>query len=94
MSKDHFAASTSFESDQNGQTITLSADPTCPQLCPIRATIRMVLRARHLKQPDSLPVACHFHKKKLVYLTGTRIAALYRQAAKAVHPTITKAHAT
>ena len=56
---------------QNGQTITLLAAPTFPRLCLLGATIRMVIRARCLKQTGSLPVACYLHKKKLVYLTGT-----------------------
>ena len=72
---------------ENGEKKTLSANPICPKLCPVRAAIRIVLRARRLNQPDSLPVACYLNKKKkFVYLTGTRIAALYRQAAKAVYP--------
>ena len=75
---------------QNGENKTLSAEPTCPKLCPVRAAIKIVLRARRLGQPDDLPVACYWQKKKFSYLTGTRVAALYRQAAKAVNPRISK----
>ena len=51
----------------------------------------MVLRARHLGQPDSMPVVCYSHKKKLVYLTGKRIAILFPEAVKAIHPKTSKA---
>jgi hypothetical protein len=76
---------------QNGQSITLSSDDEHPQICPVRAAIRLVLRARRLGQPDNLPVACHSTRKsKRVYLTGSRIAFLLRAAAKKVFPTMSK----
>jgi hypothetical protein len=37
-----------------------------------------------------MPVACYSKKDSLSYITGTRIAVLFRAAARAVHPTITK----
>jgi hypothetical protein len=49
-----------------------------------------MLRARRLSQPDSMPVACYSKKDFLAYITGTRIAVLFRAAARAVRPTITK----
>ncbi len=76
---------------QNGQSITLSAEPLAPQLCPVRASLRMIFRSRRLGQPDFLPVACHLRKKKPAYLTGKRVAALFRLAAKTIHPKISKA---
>ena len=51
----------------------------------------MVFQERKLGQPDSLPVACHSYKKKRVYLTGKRIAVLFREAVKAIHPRMSKA---
>jgi len=50
----------------------------------------MVLQVRRLGQPDSLPVACHIYKKKSVYLTGKRVATLFREAAKMIHPNMPK----
>jgi len=47
----------------------------------------MVLRARRLGQPDDMPVACYSYKGALVYLTGKRIAHLFRSAVKACFPT-------
>jgi hypothetical protein len=35
-------------------------------------------------------VACHIHKKKRIYLTGKRVAALFREAAKTIHPNTPK----
>ncbi len=37
-----------------------------------------------------MPVACYSKKDSLAYITWTRIAVLFRAAARAVHPTITK----
>ena len=75
---------------RSGQAITLSADDDHPQICPIGAALQMVLRAQHLGQPGSLRVACHVYKKKRVYLTGKRVAALFREAAKTIHPNMPK----
>jgi hypothetical protein len=47
----------------------------------------MVMRARHLAQPDDTPVACYRTKKApLLFITGSRIAALLCKAVKKVHP--------
>jgi hypothetical protein len=75
---------------QNGQAITLSADNNHSTICPVCAALRMVLRAQRLGQPDSLPVACHIYKKKRVYLTGKRVAVLFQEAAKMIHPNMSK----
>ncbi len=75
---------------QNNQTVTLLSDKTNTAICPVLAALRLVLRAPCLSQPDSMPVACYSKKDSLAYITGTRIAVLFRAAARAVHPTITK----
>ena len=59
---------------QNNQKVTLSFDKTHPTICPVLAALRLVLRARRLSQPDSMPVACYLRKGVLAYLTGSRIA--------------------
>jgi hypothetical protein len=76
---------------QNGQALTLSADKKFPHICPVRAALRLILRARRCGQLDTMPVACYLSKaKKITYLTGSRIAALYRIAAKKVYPNTSK----
>jgi hypothetical protein len=75
---------------QNNQKITLLCDKANKALCPVLATLRLVLRARRLYQPDSMPVTCYGKKDSLAYITGTRIIVLFRAAARAVRPTITK----
>jgi hypothetical protein len=75
---------------QNNQKITLLCNKANKAVCPVLAALRLVLRARHLSQPDSTPVACYSKKDSLAYITGTRIAVLFRAPARAVHPTITK----
>ncbi len=41
-------------------------------------------------QPDLMPVACYLKKDALAYITGSRIAILFRAVARAVRPTISK----
>jgi hypothetical protein len=75
---------------QNNQTVTLSSDKTNTLICPVLAALHLVLRACCLSQSDSMPVACYSKKDSLAYITGTRIAVLFRAEARAVCPTITK----
>jgi hypothetical protein len=75
---------------QNNQKTTLLCDKANKAICPVLATLHLVLRAIHLCQPDSMPVACYSKKDSLAYITWTRIAVLFRAAARAVRPTITK----
>jgi len=51
----------------------------------------MVLRARRLGQTDDMPEARYSYKGTLNYLTGKRIAHLFREAVKAIHPTMSEA---
>ncbi len=72
---------------QNDQSITLATDKKFPDLCPVRSAIRMVIRARHLQQPDDLPLAMYKTKQgKHLYLTGGKIAELLRGAVKRICP--------
>ncbi len=73
---------------QNNQKITLPCDKTNPTIFPVLAALRLVLRARRLSQPDSMPVTCYLKKDTMAYITGSRIAFHFRAAAKAVHPKI------
>jgi hypothetical protein len=72
---------------QNSQKIKLSADTKNFAICPVRGALRMVMRARHLAQPDNMPVACYRTKKApLLLITGSRIATLLHKAVKKVRP--------
>jgi hypothetical protein len=75
---------------QNNQTITLLSDKANTVICPVLASLRLVLRARRFLQPDSMPVACYLKKDARAYITGSRIAILFRAAARALRPTISK----
>jgi hypothetical protein len=75
---------------QNNQMVTLLSDKTNTLICPILAALCLVLRAHHLSQLNSMPEASYSKKDSLAYITGTRIAVLFRAAARAVCPTITK----
>jgi hypothetical protein len=47
----------------------------------------MVMKASHLGPPDDMPVAfCRTKKAPLLYITGSRIATLLREAVKKVRP--------
>jgi hypothetical protein len=75
---------------QNNQKITLLCNKTNPTIFPVLAALRLVLRARRLSQPDSMPVACYLKKYAMAYITGSRIALHFRAAARAVRPNISK----
>ncbi len=75
---------------QNNQTITLLSDKANTAICPVLALLRLVLRAHRLSQPESMPVACYLKKDALAYIIGSRIAILFRAAARAVRPTISQ----
>jgi hypothetical protein len=58
-----------------------------PAICPIWGALQMVMRARHLAQPEDMPVACYRTKKALLlFITGSRIATLLCKAVKKVQP--------
>jgi hypothetical protein len=72
---------------QNGQSITLSADSKSRDLCPILSTAWMVIHARHLLQPDNMPLAIYRTRKgESLYLTGGKIAELLRGLVKRIRP--------
>ncbi len=75
---------------QNSQMVTLLSDKTNTAICPILAALRLVLRAHCLLQLDSMPVACYLKKDALVYISSSRIAILFRAAARDLRPNISK----
>jgi hypothetical protein len=70
--------------------VTLLSDKTNIAICPVLATLRLVLRSHCLSQPDLMRVACYLKKDALAYIIGSRIAILFRAAARAMHPNISK----
>ncbi len=75
---------------QNGQAITLSAEVNRPEICPVCSTMRLVLCARQLNQPNDMPLGMYRTKKgKSIYITGNKIAELLRKAVKSVRPDTT-----
>lgn len=76
---------------QNGQSLSIAADTANPAICPVRNAAALVIRARRLGQPPDLPVAFYTNKKgEKLYLTGTKIAELFRKAVKSCRPETTK----
>ena len=71
------------KNQQNGQTITLSRDKIFPILCSVRCVARMILRAKRLKQPNSMPVGCYRTKETPpMYMTANWVATLIRERLK------------
>ncbi len=75
---------------QENQTVTLLSDKTNTTNFPLLAALCLVLRARCLSQPDSMPVVCHLKKDALAHIFGSRITILFWAAARAMHPNIFK----
>ncbi len=75
---------------QNNQKVTLLSDKTNTAIFSVLAAPRLVLRARCLSQPDSMPVACYLKKDALAYITGSRIAIRFQAVVRAVRPNISK----
>jgi hypothetical protein len=56
----------------------------------MRSAMQLVLRARWLNQPNDMPITVYKTKKgKVIYLTGNKIAKLFRKAVKKVRPDTT-----
>lgn len=72
---------------QNGQSLSIAADTANPAICPVRNAAALVMRSRRLSQPPDLPVAFYTNKKgEKLYLTGAKIAELFRKAVKSCRP--------
>lgn len=72
---------------QNNEKRTFSAEiPSNELICPVRAAMRMIFRARRLGQPDHLPLAVYKRKDTFAYITGSRVGLLLRQAVRLAYP--------
>jgi hypothetical protein len=53
----------------NNEKRTFSAEtPSNGLICPVRAAMRMVFRARRLGHPDNLPLAVYKQKNSFAYV--------------------------
>jgi len=72
---------------QNNEKRTFSAEtPSNRLICPVRAAMRIILRARRLGQPDHLPVAVYRQKDSFAYITGSRVGVLLKKAVRLAYP--------
>jgi hypothetical protein len=56
----------------------------------MRSTMRLVIRARRLNQPDDMPIMLYKTKNgKVIYLTGNKVAKLLRKTFQKVCPDTT-----
>jgi hypothetical protein len=76
---------------QNGQSITLVSDDDHPDICPVRAAYRILLRAKRLGQSNSQPMAIFVNKHgDTKYLMGNKISDLLCSIARAAHPDLSE----
>jgi hypothetical protein len=72
---------------QNGQEITAVCDRDNPDICPVLAAFDLYMHSIEIEQPDDLPlVAMLDDKRKIKYLTYSKVASVLRKIAKKVHP--------
>ena len=75
---------------RNGQTVTIVSDDSHPEICPVKAAHRIVVRAKRLGQLDNEPLAVFLnHQNQKKYLTGSKIAEVLQATASLVHPELT-----
>ena len=75
---------------RNGQRISWKRDHARPHLCPVLAAWRIYSRSVRLGQADDQPMGVYFDRKKVRYITGTKIAKYFKSVAAQVFPDITK----
>lgn len=73
---------------KNGQKITIAADDTNIEFCPVRAAYRIFLRSIRLGQTDDLPMGIYTNKPdgSFLYLTKDKVTKILRQATRTAHP--------
>lgn len=80
---------------QNGQSLNIAVDVTNPTICPVRNAATLVLQARRLGQASDMPVAFYMNKNgEKLYLTGGKIATLFRKAVRSCRPSTSKEELT
>lgn len=73
------------KNSQNGQKISLVKDDLHPNLCPVRAAVRIKQRAiRHNQTAPDQPVAFFIARQKQCYLTGDVLKRAFQASAKEV----------
>lgn len=74
---------------RNGQTIKIPVDHDNVEVCPIYHALQIVMRKFRLDRHNLDGPLCVFANDNSLtplYITGAKVAALLRQAAKTVHP--------
>lgn len=76
---------------RNGQSVTIVADDSHPEICLVKAAQRIVLRAKRLDQLGHEPLAVFLNNQnQKKYLTGSKIAEILQATASQAHPDLTK----
>ena len=76
---------------RNGQKISWIRDYTHSLLCPVLAALRIYERSLKLGLSDSQPMGAYRDKTDVKYITGSKIALLFKSIAMDIYPDITKA---
>ncbi len=70
---------------RNGEKKQVLPDRKNPEMCPVLAALRLVIRARNLGQIQSLPCAV-YHLNKMRYITGKDISTFLQNIARELYP--------
>ena len=71
---------------RNGEKKQLLPDRKNPEMCPVLAALRLVIRARNLGQSQSLPCAVYHHKNTMRYITGKDVSLFLQNIARELYP--------
>ncbi len=71
---------------RNGEKKDVLPDRENPEMCPVRAALRLVRRANKLGQSPSLPCVVYQFKDKKRYATGKDVSSFLQNIAKKLYP--------
>ena len=73
---------------RNGQVIEFVRDAEHPDLCAVMAALRIYHRSERLGQTKTEPMGVYHERKRMRYITGDKIAKLFKDIARTVYPDI------
>lgn len=71
---------------RNGEKKQILPDRKNPEMCPVLAALRIVIRARNLGQSQSLPCAVYHLKNTMRYITGKDVSSFLQNIARELYP--------
>lgn len=75
---------------RNGEKKHILPDSNNPEMCPVRAALRLVQRAQELEQLQSNPCAVYQNKGNMTYVTGKDMSSFLQNMATMAYPGMPK----